>query len=176
MEADLLQALADGQQFVIYTGHSGSTFWSKDGPSGLGFFSTTVVENNLQNGDRTPIMLPMTCLEGSYHRPQFNSLSEALLKKPATGPNAGGAVASFAPTGLQVQQGHDFLLQGFYDGAFVANSPLLGEAVYAAKVMLNGTAAFQDLHYTFMLLGDPAMNMRVFQATEFLYTPMTPRG
>ena len=171
MEADILQALTDGQQFVIYTGHSGSTFWSKDGPSGYGFFSTSVVENNLQNGNRTPIMLPMTCLEGSYHRPQFNSLSEALLKK-----STGGAVASFAPTGLQVQQGHDFLLRGFYDGAFVQDLPLLGEAVFAAKVRLNGTSAFQDLHDTFMLLGDPAMNMRVFQGSEFLFAPVAPRG
>jgi hypothetical protein len=102
-------------------------------------------------------MLPMTCLEGWYHFNGTSSgLSEALIKRVG-----GGAVASYAPTGFQVQHGHNYLIEGFYEAVFDNNAQTLGEAVMQAKINLGDDSGFDDLHDTFMLLGDPAMQFNI---------------
>jgi hypothetical protein len=150
-----------GNQFVVYMGHAGTVNWGHEN-----FFNLTSVAG-LTNGNLTPIMLPMTCLDGYYHDPTFDSLSEALVKK-----SGGGAVASYAPTGLEVQQGHDQLLQGFYASLFEYNNPNLGQAVLQAKISSTGFPSLQD---TFMLLGDPALRIVVAPHAEQVYLPVTRR-
>jgi hypothetical protein len=82
-----------GQHFVVYTGHSGTFQWGKGNE--LYLHVNRVPE--LTNGDELSIMLPMTCLEGIHHFPADDEqgLSETLLRS-----SVGGAVASYAPTGL----------------------------------------------------------------------------
>ena len=110
----------------------------------------------------------MTCLEGIYHFPQGDNLSETMLKS-----TIGGAAASYAPTGLQVQQGHDFLLEGFYEGVFTDGDRILGQAIYKAKLNLDiSTNNFQDLQDTFMLLGDPAMQISFPGGGSSLFLPV----
>lgn len=149
-----------GNAFVVYFGHAGPTLWAAEQ------FVTLDVVNALNNGGRTPIMLPMTCLEGQSHL-SFNGLSETLLKR------SNGAVASFAPTGLQVHTGHDYLLDGFYAGVFEDGLPELGAAVFSGKLLLKtSTPAYQDLHDTYTLLGDPAMRFNIWQAHTRLSLPV----
>ncbi len=158
------EALNQGRNFVVYTGHSGVDFWAGGPP-----LITTSIIQTLTNGDKTPIMLPMTCLEGFYHTPELDGFSETMLKK-----SGGGAVASYAPTGLQVQTGHNYLIAGFYEGIFTHGDAVIGEAIMHAKMKLSGSgnASVQDLHDTFMLLGDPAMHLRIWQATDSLFLPV----
>ena len=160
-------ALNQGYQFVVYTGHSGTNFWGQN-PQ----LVTISTVNFLTNTDKPAIMLPMTCLEGFYHTPELVSLSEAFVEHPN-----GGAVASYAPTGLQVQTGHDFLLTGFYKALFVTDTEILGEAILSAKLELynSSNSSVQDLHDTFMLLGDPAMHMHIWEATHSMFTPVLSR-
>lgn len=149
MRNRLVQHYNQGNQFVTYMGHGSTQVWGHEN-----FLDGNTV-SGLVNGERTPIMLPMTCLVGIYHFPSGDNLSEKLLKS-----TTGGSLAAYAPTGFQVQTGHDFLLRGFYDGIFVDGDRILGQAVLRAKIELDGGPAFyQDLHYTFMTLGDPALQM-----------------
>lgn len=115
-------------------------------------------------------MLPMTCLEGLYHFPadEDAGLSESLLRL-----TTGGAVASFAPTGLQVQTAHNLLLDGFYMGLYEQGATTLGQAVMEAKVnlKLNGGSQYQDLQDTFMLLGDPAMQVKTWHSSYQVSVP-----
>lgn len=156
-----------GMNFVVYTGHSGVDFWG-GGPSLI----TPVQIQDLTNGAKTPIMLPMTCLEGFYHTPERQGLSETSLRFAD-----GGAVASYAPTGLQVQHGHDYLLTGFYEGAFDLDYAVLGQVILNAKqsVLNTNNSSIQDLHDTFMLLGDPAMHMRTWEANSTVSLPLAIR-
>lgn len=155
-----------GPQFIVYTGHSGTLQWGKDSER---FLTTTSIQT-LANGDRTTIMLPMTCLEGLYHFPadEDAGLSESLLRL-----TTGGAVASFAPTGLQVQTAHNLLLDGFYMGLYEQGATTLGQAVMEAKVnlKLNGGSQYQDLQDTFMLLGDPAMQVKTWHSSYQVSVP-----
>jgi hypothetical protein len=157
MQSRLIMQYNQGNQFVVYAGHGGTTRWGHEN-----FLNISSVPN-LNNGSRTPIMLPMTCLEGWYH---FNGttdgLSEAQIKRVG-----GGAVASYSPTGFQVQTGHDYLLEGFYEAVYDNNVLTLGEAVLNAKTNLeSGSSFFHDLHDTFMLLGDPAMRFNNPSVTQ----------
>jgi hypothetical protein len=163
MQTGIVQKYNAGNQFVIYTGHSGSRNWGHEN-----FFNQQLA-NGLENGDHTPVMLPMTCLVGIYHFPQGDNLSETLLKL-----NGGGSVAAYAPTGLQVQNGHDYLLEGFYTSIFDDGDRILGQAIYKAKLNLDsGPSSYQDLHDTFMLLGDPAMRIDMPEYVEQNYLPLT---
>ncbi|MFN2190637.1 MAG: C25 family cysteine peptidase [Candidatus Promineifilaceae bacterium] len=166
MQSTILNQFNAGSQFVIYTGHSGPRRWGEE------TFLDSQLASVLSNGDRTPIMLPMTCFVGRYHEPQGDNLSETILKLAS-----GGSVASYAPTGAQVQHGHDYLLQGFYSGVFSETDPVrvLGEAVYLAKLSLDSAISYQDLHNTFMLLGDPAMRLDLPKNLERSFIPLSSR-
>lgn len=164
----LENVFAEGHQFVIYTGHSTVSTWGKPGEN---FIELDEIFD-LDNGNEYSIMLPMTCLEGIYHYPNSDDhgISETLLRLPDV-----GAVASYAPTGLQVLTAHDLLIEGLYDFVYSTSTTVtLGEGVIAAKVNLdvNGSSAFQDLHDTFMLLGDPAMNINTWQSSTELALPI----
>lgn len=154
-----------GSEFVSYVGHSSILEWGKEK------YLTTDMMPQLQNGGRTPIMLPMTCLVGFYQQPQGDSLAEAILKN-----SQGGSVASYAPTGLQVQHGHDYLLQGFYTAVFANHAERLGEAVYGAKQHLfanDSFAQFEDLQDTYMLLGDPALRLNSCRHCTRTFLPLS---
>lgn len=163
----LVEEMNAGVSFVVYTGHSGIQNWGHES------YLTTTNISALANNDRTPIMLPMTCLEGFYHFPETPGLSESLLRLAN-----GGAVASYAPTGLQVQTGHDYLLEGFYAAVFEERVGTIGEAVMGAKENLDAAApsGYQNLQDTFMLLGDPAMPFNLWQFSTQLKLPVIVRG
>ncbi|MEW5988392.1 MAG: C25 family cysteine peptidase [Chloroflexota bacterium] len=159
----IIEEMNAGVSFINYTGHSAIANWGHES------FLTTTNIGALANGGRTPIMLPMTCLEGIYHFPETPGLSESLLRLEDA-----GAVASYAPTGLQVQKGHDYLLEGFYTAVFDDGALTLGEAVMGAKENLATSSPlnYQDLQDTFMLLGDPAMPFNLWQSTTQLKLPV----
>jgi hypothetical protein len=162
MQTRIVQMLNPGNQFVIYTGHGQTQGWGHED-----FFNIGLI-GGVNNGDKTPVMLPMTCLVGIYHYPD-DYLSESLLKSAT-----GGSVASYTPTGFQVQKGHDYLLEGFYSGVFLDGDRILGQAVYKAKLNLDsGPGYFQDLHDTYMLLGDPAMRIDMPDSVEMSFLPVT---
>jgi uncharacterized repeat protein (TIGR01451 family) len=150
-----LDAFNQGALLFNYVGHSSIGNWAGE----LLFGVNTLPQ--VSNGSRLPIMLPMTCLEGSYHNPRFASLSSSLIRL-----NGRGALASWAPTGLGIASGHDYLHRGFYDALFNWDVRQLGPATTAGKLNLfvngrfsNGTPRFHDLLDTYVLLGDPATNI-----------------
>jgi hypothetical protein len=87
-----------GALFVNYIGHAGIDAWGDES------FLTNTNVSTLNNFDRLPIILSMTCLDGYWFYPNHSSLMETTLRAAN-----GGSVASFSPTGLGVSTGHDRL-------------------------------------------------------------------
>ena len=161
----LNQYNSEGDIFMSYIGHSSVAQYSKDG----GILNVGDV-STMNNSDRLSINLPMTCLAGTYHLLNNQpSLEEAMLKH-----HGGGSVASYVPTGLQVQTSHNFLLEGFYSAIYTDGVDILGGAVMGAKIKLDndGPAIFQDLQDTFMTLGDPALKLGIFDMVAHNYLPL----
>lgn len=146
-----------GALLVNYIGHATKTYWAKERLLDQPALSTLTNTKICQ----LPIMLAMTCYEGSFHEPQagFQSLGEASVRMPNT-----GAVASWSPTGFGLAPGHDYLEQGFFLALFHDKVQKLGMATTQAKQYLLDNAPpgkYDDLVDTFVLLGDPALTIKL---------------
>lgn len=151
MRTALVNAINAGALVVNYVGHAAPQFWAGEKLSR--FEDVDALTNT-----RFPVMLPMTCYEGSFHIPNLPSLAEYLLLQDGR-----GAIASFSPDGLGVATGHDYLDKGFLDALFQEGIHEVGPAVVRARLNLyaNSGGAYLDLMDTFNLLGDPALRIAV---------------
>lgn len=151
-----LDAFNRGPLLFNFVGHSAISNWAAEILFGVN--SLPAVSNTTY-----PIVLAMTCLEGTYQDPRFAGVAESVVRLSGR-----GAVASWSPTGLGVATGHDYLHRGFYDALFNWDVNRLGPATTAGKLYLftkaqggDGSPRFRDLLDTYVLLGDPATRASV---------------
>ena len=141
----LIDAITQGQKVVNYMGHGSVNLWS-------GSLLTNEDAGNLTNGDRLPLFVMMTCLNGYFHDPALDSLAESLLKA-----ENGGAVAAWTSAGMTEPGDQSVLNKQLYQLLFTAgNSITLGEATAKAKAAVSDG----DIRRTWVLLGDPTMRLK----------------
>jgi hypothetical protein len=124
----------------------------------------------LQNGRRLPMLLSMTCFSGFFHHPEYGTLDEMLVRH-----QGGGAVASWSPSGLGLQAGHQRLHQGFYRSVVPGAEMRIGSTILATKLDLHAhTDSYDELLDTYHLFGDPAMilNTTLKPWPHTFYLPM----
>ena len=141
-----------GALLVSFVGHSTETEWAAERLLDSSALAT------LNNGPCLPIMLPMTCYEGSFHNPNYDVLAET-----STRAKGSGAVASWSPTGFGLVTGHDYLERGLFQALFNKGINTLGAAITDAKQYLLDEAPpgkYNDLLDTFVLIGDPALEVK----------------
>ena len=120
-------------------------------------------ENVLNVGDvasfspqsHQPLLFTMSCLNGYFHFPYFDSLAETLVKAEGK-----GAVAAFSPSGLSVNEPAHRFHEALLDAVFNQAHQRLGDAVLAAQEDYAGSGAFPVLLSIHHLLGDPALLLR----------------
>lgn len=142
-----------GKLIVNYIGHATTSQWADEGILRLADIDYLI------NGDKMPILLPMTCMEGYYIDPGttesgfYPSVAETITRVPNK-----GAIASWSPTGWGAVSGHDILNRGFFNALFQSGDGMmtLGMATQAGKIDLFSTGTNQDLMDTYLLFGDPA--------------------
>ena len=76
---------------MSYVGHGGTAVWASENV--LNSWDTP----SLRAQSRQPLLLTMNCLNGYFVAPNFDALSEALLKAEGR-----GAIAAFSPSGLSL--------------------------------------------------------------------------
>jgi hypothetical protein len=142
----LIDGLNRGQRIVNYTGHGSVDLWS-------GSLLTSQDARELTNGDRLPLFVMMTCLNGYFHDPVLESLAEALMKA-----EHGGAVAVWASSSMTVPDGQALINQQLYRLLFdSSNGPVtLGEATSRAKQAVSD----EDVRRSWILFGDPTMRLK----------------
>jgi len=142
--SNIIASLNAGQSVTVYSGHGNINIW------GGSIFSANDAAA-LTNGNRLSFVVVMDCLNGFFADPSLQSLAESLLKAPN-----GGAVASFASSGLTIPDGqHDMGLRMFqllYGGSSMA----IGDASRQAKTATNDI----DVRRTWILFGDPTLKIR----------------
>jgi hypothetical protein len=97
----------------------------------------------------------MNCLNGYFHFPYFNSLSEELLKAEDK-----GIIAAFSPSGISLNASAHLYHQALVEEILHHRHARLGDAVLAAQSDYADTGAFPELLSIYHLLGDPALKMR----------------
>lgn len=152
----ILSAVNEGRLLINYIGHGGIWLWANE----------RLLDNfalpQLANAPYLPVVLAMTCYEGMYHwtflNPNYYSLAETFLRAEGK-----GWAASWSPTGLGVATGHHYLNEGFFQAVFLDDERRLGPAALAGKLRLWQSGAWRDLLDTYLLLGDPALEMPLLE-------------
>jgi hypothetical protein len=143
------QAFNDGASLMNYIGHGGIHLWADEN-----IFNTDDVATLVLQGQQ-PLLLTMNCLNGYFHFPYFDALSEELLKADGK-----GAVAAFSPSGLSVNSAahifHRLLLEELVNGGHTR----LGDAVLAAQSAYAESGALPEMVAIYHLFGDPAMRVQ----------------
>jgi len=147
---NLLDGINSGQLVVNYNGHGSVQVWS----SGNLFDDTMAA--SLTNGGKLPLFVMMNCLNGFFHDVYTQSLAESLMLA-----QSGGAVAVWASSGLTGPAPQFQMDDRFTQTLFSQTAQALGDAVLRAKSAISDI----DVRRTFILFGDPAMQLRIPGAT-----------
>jgi uncharacterized repeat protein (TIGR01451 family) len=145
----LVGAINEGAWLVNYIGHGSVIQWDA-------YMFDLAAIDQLTNGDRLPVMLPMTCLEGQFHGPYPDkpSISESVVRA-----EGGGAVASWGPTGLGVAYGHDELNRGFLEATLFGGVNEFGPATFEGKMRLAAANHSLEQIQEYTVFGDPALRL-----------------
>jgi hypothetical protein len=155
---NILNGLNDGRLIVHYTGHSAIFFWST-----LNLFQNTKI-SSLTNLSKLPFVLSMTCYLGYYVIPSptghdYSSFDELLVRA-----SNGGAIATWSPTGEGLSSEHALLDAGFTQAAFNNHLSQIGLSTNQAKYYLYANSVDDhELIDTYLLLGDPALSLPLFE-------------
>ena len=143
----LLDSINRGQRVVNYFGHGSVENWRDN-------LLTSAEARGLTNGNRLPLFVVMSCLNGYFQDTALDSLAESLMKA-----ERGGAIAVWASSGMTLPSGQLPLNQRLYKLIFDVNQSqgrLLGEVTLNAK----STISDGDIRQTWILFGDPMTRLR----------------
>jgi len=144
---DIINGFNGGQALVVYSGHGNTNIW------GGSIFSTDDAMA-LTNGNKLPFVVVMDCLNGFFTVPQASgqSLAEALVKS-----SNGGAIASFASSGLTIPDGQHQMGQVMFNLLYGNPTTIpIGDASRQSKAFTSDS----DVRRTWILFGDPTMKIR----------------
>ena len=145
-QADLIAAFNSGKYIVNYTGHGATGTWASTSFFWLGNVSS------LTNDNSESIVTMLTCLNGYFLFPVGDGLAETLLNYAN-----GGAVVTWASTGLTTPEVQEVMARRFYRKIGEGDLTRMGDLVRDAKgVIVGGT----DVRQSWALLGDPMLKVR----------------
>ncbi len=165
-----MRELNAGGLLASYVGHASWHQWALDPETYAPMFHLNDVAD-LRNGGALPVFVEMTCYTSRFAHRTADALDESLLRRAG-----GGAVATWGPSTQGHISGHEVLHRSFFDAVFQDGTTELGPAIEAAKLELPDWQG--DLRDTFILLGDPAMdlNLDVVPWSHGAFLPFALRG
>ena len=151
--ATLVAAMNTGKYIANFSGHGTTGVWAGSNWFTLSnVFCTGGAVHCINHPMNETIFTMLTCLNGYFISPSGSSLSEALLFS-----TNGGAVATWASTGLTTPDVQEGMGQRFYQQIGLGNIPRLGDLVKDAKTAIPGGT---DVRLSWVLLGDPMLKVR----------------
>ncbi len=138
-----------GTLLLNYRGHGSINTWA----SGPTLLDQTYV-NSWNNPVKPVVTLTGDCLDGFFAFPTLEGLGETFLRADDK-----GTAAHWSSSGLGLSFEHSILVERMYDAFFLEGVTTLGDASNFAKVKFNLIGGHQSLLYSFILEGDPAMQL-----------------
>jgi hypothetical protein len=146
VRSQIVAGVNAGPLVVNWMGHGSIDVWTGDG------LLRGSDAASLTNGNRLPLFLMMTCLNGYYEGTGLDSLAESVLKA-----QGGGAYAVWASSGMTDPSAQAAANRELYRIVFSGgNAVRLGDAVRMAKA----TTADRDVRRTWVFFGDPSSTLR----------------
>ncbi len=151
----------DGVSIINYRGHGSVNVWAS--PSILSSDNTDF----WTNASKPTVILSADCLDGNFAFPGLTALSKTFLTLQS-GATPVGTAAHWSSTGLGYTSEHSVLHRSFYSGLFDQNLLTIGDAVnYAKEIYYQGGYHDSEM-YSFLLQGDPAMQMFTMRRQNYL--------
>ncbi|HEX7957515.1 MAG TPA: C25 family cysteine peptidase, partial [Pyrinomonadaceae bacterium] len=146
VRTQVVSGINSGPLVVNWMGHGSVDVWTGEG------LLRGADAPALSNGNRLPLFVLMTCLNGYYEGTGLDSLAESVLKA-----EGGGAYAVWASTGMtgpaaQAEANRELYRILFTEGDTVR----LGDAVRRAKA----ATPDRDVRRTWVFFGDPSGRLR----------------
>lgn len=135
---------------INWRGHGAVDRWA-----GEEVLSTGRVADIFSNVGHPTISLSMDCLDGNFAFPDWVSLSETLIRAD----NNRGSAAHWSSTGLGFIHEHLILAEGFYVGLFDEEIVPIGDVINYTKAHYLSEGQHPSEAYSFLLQGDPAMQI-----------------
>ena len=155
-----LNALNEGALLVNFNGH---------GAAGtMQFVLSTQFSDwdylsQVANGDRLPLVLALSCLNGMFVNPHTRSLSELFTSKAS-----GGSIAYISATALSFTSQNNLMSQHVYDQFFSGETLAFGPALNTAKArVLAAHPSWTATVLTMQLFGDPAQQLALPQLPDY---------
>jgi hypothetical protein len=146
VRSQILSGVNAGPLVVNWMGHGSIDVWTGDG------LLRGSDAASLTNGNRLPLFVMMTCLNGYYEGTGLDSLAESVLKA-----EHGGAYAVWASSGMTDPAAQSNANRELYRIVFSGGTPVrLGDAVRSAKAV----TADRDVRRTWVFFGDPSSTLR----------------
>ena len=154
LNSDILDQINAGALIANFSGHGHLQGWADESIFDVGDI------NGLTNAGKYPFIVSMNCLTGYFAYPEAwtASFAEMLLRAEEK-----GTAAALMPTGMTTTEGQHVMNTALFETIFVEDVRKLGPAIARAKreLLANGDAYFEQISQTFLLFGDPAMQLRV---------------
>ena len=142
----VLNAINNGIYLLNYAGHGATTFWDGN------ILHRDDVPGMTNDNNHLVIANMLTCLNGYYIERLQDGLSEAMIKK-----ETGGAIASWASSGLTTPDIQEIMAARFYQQLATGSMTRMGDLVRDAKTMIPGG---RDVRLSWVLLGDPTLKIK----------------
>ena len=148
----IIEALGEGAVLAQYAGHGGRVVWAHE------IIFDNISIDQVEETDRIPFMLVLSCYNGYFDKPGEPSMAEQLLRK-----ERGGIIGMLSATRLTYASGNDALNRIIFDMLFKRNVRQLGPLSFDSKTELlitEGTGQI-DVMLEYTLFGDPALQLAI---------------
>lgn len=156
VRSDITQAFNQGNQIISFNGHGAIPYWAAEK-----IFHVDDIPQ-LTNQNFYPVVFSLDCVDGYWYFPpnldgqttDRRSLAEELTRVPDK-----GAVAMLSSPGNGYVNGHELLQRGFFSAFSTLTEPTLGALDLNAKLTLMANHGSDSLIFTYMIFGDPALQL-----------------
>lgn len=160
---EVIRQINEGRLIVNFMGHGSASSMSK-------FFAGTFQQgafnymSQIQNAERLPLFIGMSCLNGLYWDPRIISLAEEMTNKPD-----GGAIAYISASSLSFIRINNQLNTALFRHTFENDVLAFGQSLALGKMTELAVLPSSELGLVGMnLIGDPAQQIAVPQNPDFV--------
>ena len=160
---EVIRQLNEGRLVVNFIGHGSAASMSK-------FFAGTFQQgafnymSQIQNRERLPLFIGMSCLNGLYWDPRIISLAEEMTNK-----RDGGAIAYISASSLAFIRINNALNTALFHHVFENGVSAFGQSLALAKMTELSALPSSELGLVTMnLIGDPAQRLALPAGPDFV--------
>ena len=164
---DIIAAFNWGNQIISYNGHGAIPNWASEKVLHVDHI------DQISNQGLYPVVLSLDCVDGYWYFPPDipnQTIDRRSLAEELTRASEKGAVAMLSSPGNGYVNSQELFQRGFFSAFSKHHNPSIGVLDLNAKLYLMEHHGNDNLLFTYMIFGDPALQL--LSIVEELYLPL----